>query len=160
MATLFGLIGWGILSFIKLVLALLVLVVIYTIFKSIIATFLSCMIVYVGYLLLGSPNPIIYGIGILIFFSIFAFFGSESGSKESKTPLVAKSIKEKQRSRTISREVVREVWRRDQHKCVQCGSQENLELDHLIPFSKGGSNTARNIRLLCEKCNREKSDKI
>ena len=29
-----------------------------------------------------------------------------------------------------------------------------------IPFSKGGSNTVRNIELLCQNCNREKSDSI
>ncbi|HAM96004.1 TPA: HNH endonuclease, partial [Candidatus Azambacteria bacterium] len=28
------------------------------------------------------------------------------------------------------------------------------------PVSKGGSTTARNIELLCESCNRKKSDKI
>ena len=56
--------------------------------------------------------------------------------------------------------VRREVWRRDERKCVQCGSQRNLELDHIIPVSKGGSNTARNIQLLCQDCNRTKSDKI
>ena len=43
---------------------------------------------------------------------------------------------------------------------VKCGSQENLEFDHIIPLSKGGSNTVRNIQLLCQKCNREKSNKI
>ncbi len=53
-----------------------------------------------------------------------------------------------------------EVWRRDGGKCVRCGSRERLEYDHIIPVSKGGSDTARNIELLCEKCNREKSDKI
>lgn len=52
------------------------------------------------------------------------------------------------------------VWRRDGGKCVKCGSQEKIEYDHIIPVSKGGSNTARNIQILCEKCNREKSDKI
>ncbi|MBS4073088.1 MAG: HNH endonuclease [Algoriphagus sp.] len=35
-----------------------------------------------------------------------------------------------------------------------------MEFDHVIPFSKGGSNTCRNVQLLCESCNRLKSDKI
>jgi len=52
------------------------------------------------------------------------------------------------------------VWNRDQGRCVKCGSQINLEYDHIIPITKGGSNTARNIQLLCETCNRQKSDKI
>jgi holliday junction DNA helicase RuvB len=60
----------------------------------------------------------------------------------------------------IPSEVRREVWRRDGGKCVKCGSRENLEYDHIIPVAKGGSNTARNIELLCEACNRAKSDLI
>ena len=52
------------------------------------------------------------------------------------------------------------VWRRDQGKCVQCGLNEKLEYDHIIPVAKGGSNTERNVQLLCEKCNREKHAKI
>ena len=64
------------------------------------------------------------------------------------------------RSRKISEEVKDSVWNRDGGKCVQCGSKENLEFDHIIPFSKGGANTKRNIQLLCESCNRAKSDNI
>ena len=60
----------------------------------------------------------------------------------------------------IPEDVRNAVWRRDGGKCVICGSSEKLEFDHLIPFSKGGSNTTRNIQLLCEKCNRSKKDKI
>jgi len=48
------------------------------------------------------------------------------------------------------------VWQRDGGRCVKCGGQQNLEFDHIIPVTKGGSNTARNIQLLCEKCNRAK----
>jgi holliday junction DNA helicase RuvB len=60
----------------------------------------------------------------------------------------------------ISSEVRREVWRRDAGKCVKCGSRERLEFDHIIPVAKGGGNTARNIELLCEICNRSKSASI
>jgi 5-methylcytosine-specific restriction endonuclease McrA len=59
--------------------------------------------------------------------------------------------------RDIDPDVKREVWRRDQGRCVQCGSQAFLEFDHIIPFSMGGSNTARNIQVLCQECNRQKS---
>jgi len=59
----------------------------------------------------------------------------------------------------IPKDVQREVWRRDEGKCVECGSNENLEFDHIIPIALGGGNTARNIQLLCEQCNRKKSAK-
>ena len=64
------------------------------------------------------------------------------------------------KSRHIPASVKREVWRRDEGRCVECGSKENLEYDHIIPFSKGGSNTARNIQILCENCNSSKRDNI
>lgn len=60
----------------------------------------------------------------------------------------------------ISEAVRHEVWRRDQGKCVDCDSRENLELDHIIPWSEGGSNTVRNLELRCESCNRTKSARI
>jgi hypothetical protein len=64
-------------------------------------------------------------------------------------------------SRPAIPEAVRiEVWRRDSGQCVKCSSRENLEYDHIIPVSKGGSNTTRNIELLCEACNRSKGANI
>jgi len=69
-------------------------------------------------------------------------------------------IENKNRRNCILSSVKREVWRRDNGICSKCGSRENLEYDHIIPVSKGGSNTARNIELLCQDCNRKKSNKI
>lgn len=63
-------------------------------------------------------------------------------------------------SRGISKQVMIDVWNRDGGKCAKCGSQKKLEYDHIIPFSKGGSNTFRNIQLLCESCNRKKTNNI
>ena len=60
----------------------------------------------------------------------------------------------------IPRNVQREVWQRDGGQCVRCGSNENLEYDHIVPVSKGGANTVRNIQLLCEPCNRSKGANI
>lgn len=48
------------------------------------------------------------------------------------------------------------VWRRDAGQCIKCGGNERLEYDHIIPLALGGSNTVRNIQLLCEPCNRSK----
>lgn len=62
--------------------------------------------------------------------------------------------------RHIPHSVVSEVYRRDGARCVICGSMENLQLDHIIPFSKGGADTAENLQILCQKCNLEKSNKI
>ncbi|NLA50063.1 MAG: hypothetical protein GX876_11455 [Bacteroidales bacterium] len=60
----------------------------------------------------------------------------------------------------IPQEIMDKVWNRDGGKCVKCGSQENLEFDHIIPFSKGGATTYRNLQLLCKKCNLKKLDNI
>lgn len=74
--------------------------------------------------------------------------------------LFKRQLQRKGQRDSISKETQREVWRRDENRCVECGSQEKLEYDHIIPVSKGGSSTARNIQLLCEKCNRKKYNKI
>lgn len=66
----------------------------------------------------------------------------------------------KKRRESIPKNVKNEVWKRDNGVCTECGSNENLEFDHIIPFSKGGSSTYRNLQLLCERCNRTKKDKI
>lgn len=53
-----------------------------------------------------------------------------------------------------------EVWRRDEGKCVICGVRHNLQFDHMIPVTRGGATTARNLQLLCRSCNASKSNKI
>jgi len=78
------------------------------------------------------------------------------GTKQLEEP----KVEDGKRSRRISQDVKDKVWNRDGGKCVECSSNENLEFDHIIPHSKGGANTYRNIQLLCEPCNRSKSAKI
>lgn len=64
-------------------------------------------------------------------------------------------------TRVIPSEVKQQVWKRDNGKCVLCGSTDNLHFDHELPFSKGGTSlTPKNVRLLCMKHNLQKSAKI
>ena len=63
-------------------------------------------------------------------------------------------------SRYISDPVKEEVFERDSGQCVKCGSTRELQYDHVIPYSRGGSNTAANIQLLCGDCNRAKSNRF
>ena len=50
----------------------------------------------------------------------------------------------------------RAVFERDGGKCVQCGSNFDLQYDHVIPVAMGGATTIENLQLLYADCNREK----
>jgi 5-methylcytosine-specific restriction endonuclease McrA len=52
------------------------------------------------------------------------------------------------------------IFARDGHKCQQCGAKPPLELDHIMPVSKGGSAEESNLQALCVKCNRAKRDSV
>lgn len=61
-------------------------------------------------------------------------------------------------SRYISVTTKKIVFTRDGGICKCCGSSSNLEYDHIVPYSCGGSSNHSNIQLLCQKCNRSKSN--
>jgi len=86
--------------------------------------------------------------------------------REAKEGLIKEGLifnerkKSEGRREPIPQEIMDKVWNRDGGACVSCGSREDLEFDHIIPHSKGGATTYRNLQLLCQKCNREKTNKI
>ena len=48
------------------------------------------------------------------------------------------------------------VYARDGYKCVQCFRRWGLTCDHIVPVSKGGETTERNLQTLCGPCNSRK----
>ena len=51
------------------------------------------------------------------------------------------------------------VIRRAGGMCAQCGSTEEPQIDHIKPWSKGGTHSLDNLQLLCGPCNRAKGDR-
>jgi 5-methylcytosine-specific restriction endonuclease McrA len=69
------------------------------------------------------------------------------------------------RSRRMPRSSVPEdlkllVWTRDEGRCRQCGSNVELQFDHIIPQSLGGATSAENLQILCGPCNRLKGASV
>lgn len=58
------------------------------------------------------------------------------------------------------------IKQRDNYTCQKCGLSINdernllLEIDHIMPISKGGMSTEENLQTLCWKCNRTKGAKV
>lgn len=48
------------------------------------------------------------------------------------------------------------VFERDGHRCLKCGTEEDLSIDHVVPLSKGGDNDVDNLQTLCKTCNSSK----
>ncbi len=60
----------------------------------------------------------------------------------------------------ISEKLRRQVYDRDEWKCVRCGSPDKLTVDHKWPHSRGGNISLANLQTLCNDCNLAKSDLV
>jgi hypothetical protein len=49
-----------------------------------------------------------------------------------------------------------DVYARDGGRCVYCGAEDRLSLDHVIPWSRGGENAVDNLAVACRPCNSSK----
>lgn len=54
------------------------------------------------------------------------------------------------------REWYRQLVANSGERCANCGAEQNLVLDHVIPIAKGGASRLENLQLLCAECNRIK----
>lgn len=73
------------------------------------------------------------------------------------------SQKQKRKSRTLRASVRFDVLRRDGYTCRYCGRKAplvRLQVDHVIPWSAGGSDDLSNLVTACVECNIGKSAKL
>lgn len=66
-------------------------------------------------------------------------------------------------NRNISREVLLKVYSRDKQICQICNitiPYDEIEYDHIIPWSKGGGSNESNIRLVCSSCNKKRGNQF
>lgn len=64
--------------------------------------------------------------------------------------------------RTFSLKQKRIAYEKQNGICKICGNKfkyQDMEGDHIKPWTKGGKTNMENLQMLCKKCNREKSDK-
>lgn len=69
-------------------------------------------------------------------------------------------------SRHIPESLRDKVFERDGARCTykgpdgkRCGSTRNLQVDHIVPYARGGKHTLSNLRLLCAKHNRLEAER-
>ena len=80
-------------------------------------------------------------------------------------PRIAESLErlqasDGQRLPSADWDVVRSIiFERDGYICTYCGSDEQLEGDHIVPLSRGGSNAFDNLATACRPCNLAKGPK-
>jgi hypothetical protein len=76
------------------------------------------------------------------------------------------ATKAKARARRIPAAIRREVFDRDGGTCAyvdavgkRCGCAEGIELHHVLPYARGGANTAENLQLYCRAHNQRQGER-
>lgn len=62
---------------------------------------------------------------------------------------------------TAEHEAIRQaVFARDGYRCVKCGSEEDLQAGHLVPYAAGGQFVLENLQTECGSCNRRQGARV
>ena len=72
----------------------------------------------------------------------------------------------KQKRVSLNNSIRYDIMKRDCFKCKICGDSPALtpstvlEVDHIVPVTKGGENTIDNLQTICRACNSGKNNKL
>ncbi|KKN44964.1 hypothetical protein LCGC14_0687850 [marine sediment metagenome] len=83
--------------------------------------------------------------------------------QDSVVPIDYQKKENKNKRDTIPPAIRFKVLKRDRHTCTGCGARApdvELEVDHIVPVSKGGTDELSNLRTLCKDCNIGKGNKV
>lgn len=119
-------------------------------------SFVSSQSAPLGVKLIGTTSAaIVFGI-------VLAFAGAALLDwRGLRTPLPGRPRRE-----SIPKRLRDEIWIKCEGRCqwrengMLCGRREHLEIDHIVPVSRGGKNTYRNLQLLCQEHNRRKAAQL
>lgn len=107
------------------------------------------------------PSAYVKTIEDLIFYE-YAKLINKSAGFDANNFRFRTSVWKKLKSGEIKMSDTMREWkleRKTERECIYCGSEENLQTDHIIPKSKGGPDSSDNVIDSCQKCNLQKSNK-
>lgn len=107
------------------------------------------------------PSSVVRSVGDLIFWQCAKIISESAGAGKRQYGFVMDRFK-KLTSGEISwsssiREYVKE--RENAEECIYCGRKKDLTLDHILPRSRGGSDSPENAVWVCKSCNSSKGDR-
>jgi hypothetical protein len=95
--------------------------------------------------LIGATEPL----ELSAFTDFLAFGGTEKATWQDR--LAKRRVPDSLRAAVLVR---------DGGRCRKCRRATNLEIDHIVPVSKGGKTEESNLQVLCRRCNRAKYKKL
>jgi hypothetical protein len=111
----------------------------------------------------GDFTYILWAFGVLVLsFYIIITLSAKLKKERKENPYGHLGYRNPVKRRSIPIKLRDEIFRRDNYICQYCGREINeieLEVDHILPISKGGTNSPSNLQTLCVKCNQQKGNK-
>lgn len=111
-----------------------------------------CFILTILYFLIMYPAMVVL---IAIVLLIFAIGIKVFRWRQSRHAIIS-HVRD---TRYIPDQMRQHILARDGYRCQYCGSQSYLEMDHIIPLSKGGATSLKNLQTLCHGCNMKKGNR-